>query len=667
LHVEERSIEMPDGIQLAADLFLPDDFTPDGGRPGGGGVPVVLEYLPYRKDDGRLRTWDLFSYIVERGYVGARVDIRGTGRSGGVLPDREYSEQEQGDAEVVIDCLSRQLWCNGSVGMWGISWGGFNSIHMAMRETTPEALKAIAACMATDDLFHDDIHYIDGMMHLDEYAVMVDLLNTMPPAPDFELEEETLRARFDQPPWLLTWLRHQRLDEFWERGSLRPRYERLRVPSYLMGGYFDGYRDSVPRMLEHARVPVRGLMGPWNHSWPHNAVPGPEVEWRADVLRWFDRFLKDDPNGIEDEPPFTVFLRDSYPPGTALTTIPGRWLSEESWPVARLESRVLHLTADRALGAEPSTSATHRLAYVPSAGTNAGMWWGELTPDQRPADAFSLAYETVPLPEPLQILGFPVVVLAASVDAPTAQFFARLCDVAPDGSTTLVDGGGLNGAHRISQSEPSPLEPGVSYDLSFELHFTSYVFPVGHRVRLSISNSTFPMIWPTPYPMTLSLAVGGDAATRLVLPVLPGPDREGRSGSLEVEMPPSSGTVGMDGFVNDGFMLPLTWTVERDEANGVTTVRWEGRESATYPWAVIDGTEGLEYTVADDDPAHASARGQAKTDVRTSSGRKITFRHDLTIESDEQSFAFGYTRQLYEAGELVRERKWEERLGRDHQ
>lgn len=666
MRVEELWIEMPDGLRLAADLFLPDDVSPDGEAPGGG-LPAVLEYLPYRKDDGRLRTWDLFSYVVERGYVGARVDIRGTGRSDGVLPDREYSEQEQDDAEVVIDWLSRQPWCNGSVGMWGISWGGFNSIHMAMRETTPQALKAIVACMATDDLFHDDVHYIDGMMHLDEYAVMVDLLNAMPPAPDFTLDEETLRARFDQPPWLLNWLRHQRLDEFWERGSLRPRYERLHVPSYVIGGYFDGYRDSVPRMIEHAGVPVRGLMGPWNHSWPHDAVPGPEVEWRADVVRWFDRFLKDVPNGIEDEPAFTVFLRDSYPPGTGLTTIPGKWLAEDTWPVARLESRVFYPSADRGLSSSAGASATHSLAYVPSAGTNAGVWWGELTPDQRPADAFSLVYETAPLAAPLQILGFPLVDLAASVDAPSAQFFARLCDVAPDGSTTLVAGGGLNGAHRESESQPSSLEPGVTYDLSFELHFTSYVFPVGHRMRLSISNATFPMIWPTPYPMTLSLAVGGEATTRLVIPVLPGPDADGRSASREVELPPTSGSVEMEGFESEGSMLPLTWTLERDEANGVTTVRWEGSNSATYPWAVVESMEGLEYAVADNDPAHARASGEGRTDVVASSGRKITFRHDLTIEGDEEAFAFDYRRQLYEGGELVRERKWEERLPRDHQ
>ena len=180
-----------------------------------------------------------------------------------------------------------------------------------------------------------------------------------------------------------------------------------------------------------------------------------------------------------------------------------------------------------------------QLAYVPTAGANASMWWGELTPDQRPADAFSLVFDTEPLLEPLQILGFPSVELSGAVDAPLAHFFGRLCDVAPDGATTLVTGGGINGAQRDSDEEPASLEPGRRYDLSFQLHFTSWVFPAGHRIRLSVSNAMFPMIWPTPYPMTLTLAIGQGAATRLTLPVLPGPGRDGTSGSREVHPPPS--------------------------------------------------------------------------------------------------------------------------------
>src|SRR6202035_3885603 len=140
--VRQAGIPLPDGTGLAATLYLPDDAdtTP---------VPVLLEYLPYRKDDAMLaRDHDLYAYMARAGYAGARVDIRGTGRSGGTLPGGEYTETEQRDGETVIAWLASQPWCTGAVGMWGISWGGFNSIQIASRQPAPPALKAIIAVEA---------------------------------------------------------------------------------------------------------------------------------------------------------------------------------------------------------------------------------------------------------------------------------------------------------------------------------------------------------------------------------------------------------------------------------------------------------------------------------------------------------------------------------------
>ncbi|MHC4406117.1 MAG: CocE/NonD family hydrolase, partial [Planctomycetota bacterium] len=176
VHTEQTWIPMRDGVRLAADLFIPEDPRP------GERFPVLLEYLPYRKDEGIGYRYGIYSYFVRRGYVVARVDIRGTGNSEGKLPAYEYSEQEQVDGLTVIDWLSRQPWSNGKVGMWGISWGGFNSIHLAMRR--PEALKAIIAIDATDDLYQDDIHYIDGLMHIDQYEINQDMANAVSGSPE---------------------------------------------------------------------------------------------------------------------------------------------------------------------------------------------------------------------------------------------------------------------------------------------------------------------------------------------------------------------------------------------------------------------------------------------------------------------------------------------------
>ena len=134
----------------------------------------LLEYLPYRKDDDdAVSDYGHHAYFARHGYVGVRVDIRGFGNSGGVQPPREYSAQEQEDGERVIAWLARQRWSNGKVGMLGISWGGFNAIQMAMRR--PPALKAILAVAATEALFTEDVHYMDGIMHVDEFEVSMDL------------------------------------------------------------------------------------------------------------------------------------------------------------------------------------------------------------------------------------------------------------------------------------------------------------------------------------------------------------------------------------------------------------------------------------------------------------------------------------------------------------
>jgi uncharacterized protein len=359
---QEDWIEMADGVRLAATLYLPDE--------GNGPWPAVLEYLPYRKDDWTLpRDLAMYPYLVERGYVGARVDIRGTGRSEGRLPDGEYSEREQADGEEVIAWLAAQPWSNGAVGMWGISWGGFNSIQLAMRG--PPALRAITAVDASDDLFNLDIHYIDGIWHLDEYEIGIDLSNAVTRAPDFPVDEASLAERFDTEPWLLSWLRRQRDGPFWRRGSLAPGYERLRVPALLVGGFLDGYRDSVPRMLEHVPAPTRAIVGPWNHAFPHDGEPGPAIEWRREVVRWFDRWLKDEEPGIEDEPRLAVYLRSWHPPDPDLAAVPGRWRAED-WPIDGAEERVLHLAPGGTLSDRPGNAGVDPLPYVPSAGAPAG-------------------------------------------------------------------------------------------------------------------------------------------------------------------------------------------------------------------------------------------------------------------------------------------------------
>src|SRR5262249_34327183 len=220
----EAVIPMPDGGNLAADVYLPS------GGPRGERFPVLLEYLPSRKNEARGRDYPLYSYFVRRGYAVARVDIRGTGNSEGKLIAYEYTDQEQTDGEAVIDWLSKQPFSTGKVGMFGISWGGFNSIHMSMRN--PPALKAIIAICATDDLYQDDVHFIDGMMHVDSWEMSQDLANLLPAPPDYKIDDKYFEDRFDTRPWMLTYKRQQRDGPFWKRTALKERYDVVRVPTF---------------------------------------------------------------------------------------------------------------------------------------------------------------------------------------------------------------------------------------------------------------------------------------------------------------------------------------------------------------------------------------------------------------------------------------------------
>jgi uncharacterized protein len=646
---QDHWIPLTDGVRLAATLYLPDR--------GRGPWPAILEYLPYRKDDWTLpRDLELYPYVVDRGYVGARVDIRGTGRSEGRLPAGEYSEVEQNDGMEVIAWLAAQPWSTGTVGMWGISWGGFNAIQLSLRE--PPALKAIVAVNASDDLFHDDIHYIDGIWHLDEYEAGIDLWNAVTPAPDFPVDEEILAHRFDTEPWVLAWLRRQRDGPYWRRGSLAPGYERLRVPALLVGGWLDGYRDSVVRMLARVSAPTRAIVGPWNHAWPHDATPGPEIEWRREAVRWWDHWLKGRDTGVLEEPRLTAFHRQWHPPDPTLESVPGTW-RQEDWPVEGAEERILHLTPDGVLDARPARrEAAHRLPYRPSAGAEAGPWWGELTVDQAPLDGSCLVYQTAPLREELAILGVPTAVLEVAVDAPVAHFFVRVSDVALGGAVTLVTGGGLNGAHRRSAYHPEALEPGETERLEVPMRFTSWVFPADHRIRLAVSPHLWPMMWPTPHRMTMSLYVGGRRGSHLLLPVVP------LQGRPVVPFEPPARAIAHEPIGSRDVIQPGTWQVDRFDGSALAS--WRGDEVLRFPWGSMRPIEYLRCKVSDDQPDRAAALGEG--DIRvTLPGRTVTWRTRLSLRSDRERFHYRFSRILAEDGRQIRERSWEESIPRDFQ
>lgn len=513
-------IPMSDGVELAARVWLPEGAQ-------AAPVPAILECIPYRRRDGTaVRDATLHPYFAGHGYASVRVDLRGSGDSGGVLRD-EYLEQELRDAEEVLRWLAAQPWCDGAVGLIGISWGGFTGLQLAARQ--PPQLKAVVTVCSTDDRYADDVHYMGGCLLGDNlsWASTMFAYNSLPPDPQVVGErwrEMWLERLAGNEPWLATWLEHPHRDHYWKHGSICENFAAVKVPVLAASGWADGYSNAVLRLLAQLEVPRRGLIGPWSHKYPHLGEPGPAIGFLQECLRWWDQWLRGAEAGISGEPMLRAWMQDSVPPTTRYSHRPGRWVAEPVWPSATIKTWSLPLAPARLVTAErqlPLRESTLTVQSPLTCGLFAGKWCSyasgpDLAHDQREEDGGALTFDSLPLNEPLEILGAPVVELELAANKPVAMIAARLSDVAPDDKATRVTYGLLNLCHRDSHKSPAPLEPGRRYRVRLELNDVAQVFPAGHRLRLSISTSYWPLAWPPPEPVRLTLY---DRPSHLVLPV----------------------------------------------------------------------------------------------------------------------------------------------------
>lgn len=380
--VKQDRLPMPDGVKLAVTYFIPKPKTDDEK------FPIVLEMLPYRKDDSFYqRDHPIYAYLARRGIAGARVDVRGTGSSEGRTPEREYSDAELDDIVEAIKQLAALPWCNGNIGMQGISWSAFNALMTAMRN--PPNLKAILVAHGSEDLFGNDIHYIDGCLHIDLYMVEMETENIVPRPPDYSIDEAYINDRFNAEPWIFTYLRHYRDGDFWRKGrSLFTDYGAIKIPVYAIGALLDGYRDYVLNMLANVTAPMKAEIGTWNHDWPDEGVPGPNYEWRQTAVRWWQKWLNEQETGVTAEPRLTVFVRGSVPPDLNLATTPGYYWAldwtDKGAPGSTTE--VWYPQRDHSLAAATGVAEAHTLAYQPDAGIEVGNWWGERTGDMQEDD-----------------------------------------------------------------------------------------------------------------------------------------------------------------------------------------------------------------------------------------------------------------------------------------
>ena len=656
--IETAWIEMPDGCRLAARILLPEDAERDP-------VPALLEHLPYRRRDfTRVRDEPRHRYFAGHGYACVRVDIRGTGDSEGIIED-EYLQQELDDAVAVIAWLAAQPWCSGAVGMMGISWGGFNALQVAALR--PPELKAIITACSTDDRYADDVHYMGGCLITEnqDWASTMFGFNSRPPDPEVVggRWRDMWMARLEKnDPWILPWLTHQRRDAHWKHGSVCEDYSAIRCAVYAIGGWADGYSNAIPRMLAGLECPRKGLIGPWSHIWPFAGRPGPVIGFLQEALRWWDHWLKAMDTGIMEEPTLRAWMQEHVPPLPEYDERPGRWVAEETWPSPRIEERAWALnTGSLDAGAAPERALVHRSPQ--SLGVSGGDWCpygyeAEMPGDQRLEDGQSLTSDMGPLAEPMEILGAPVLELDVAVDRPTAFLAVRLNDVAPDGAATQVTYGLLNLTHRDSHENPRPMVPGERSRVRVQLNDIAHAFPAGHRVRVAVSTSFWPRVWPSPEPVRLTLFAG---AGRLALPVRP--PRAADAALVSFQEPesaaPTPHRVERAGYRSRAFrhdMVTDTRHVEAEKNRGVIHLEDIGMTIAA---GSVDG-----YTLVGDDPLSARHKSRYTATMARGAWR---IRTETTTETTAtaEDFLVTATLDAFEGDVRVFTRNWTQRIPRD--
>lgn len=518
-HDMDLGIPLPDGTRLSARVWIPDSAELEP-------VPAILEYLPYRKSDGTIDRDDtMHPWFAEEGYACLRVDRRGCGDSEGLYDD-EYSEQELQDGEEIIAWIAKQPWCNGNVGMQGISWGGFNGLQLAARR--PEALKAVISIGTTVDRFADDIHYKGGIQLGENagWAATAGAWLSTPADPKLRPDwRETWLNRLENAPFVAErWTAQSDRSGYWKHGSVCESYDQFDAAVLVIGGQHDGYRNAMAAMVENASGVVQGIMGPWNHKYPHISTIEPRIDYLGLALRWWDRWLKGVENGADHDPAYRAYVMDSVKPDPALSERPGRWIGLPEWPSPDIRTKVLGLGPGQLDHSEPfelvieTDLAVGRASgeYFPF-----GFGPGELPGDQTPDDALSLCFDGPELDDDMALIGAPEVSLRLACDKARGQVIARLCDIRPDGTVALISLGMLNLQHRDGFDAKVPVVPGEAVNISFKLDQSAYRLPRGHRLRLAISNSYWPYCWPEGETFALTVCGGS-----LSLPVYEGTGQE---------------------------------------------------------------------------------------------------------------------------------------------
>ncbi|MGH2461027.1 MAG: CocE/NonD family hydrolase [Chloroflexota bacterium] len=577
-------VPMRDGVRLATDVYYPAR----DGAPAPGAFPAILGRTSYDKNSPQMWVEPVGGFFCRRGYVVVIQDLRGRHHSEGTGQYYHTANPTEGpDGYDSIEWIAAQRWSNGKVGMVGSSHGAIVQQIAALYR--PPHLAAIWPDVGPTNIYDHEargggamqlqmfgaqfLHAHDAQEIRDDPAAKALIFQAMADArlwverTPFKPGHTPLRVVPNLEKTLFDYYYRGAYDEFWGQDCCDQTayFDRhADVPGVYSGGWYDPFAVATTgyfaAMAKQNRTPQRLLMGPWNHgamrgpgaTWVGDVDFGPAARWGDEVynqerLRWFDRWLKDVPNGVEDDPPVRIFVMGG---GSGRKTREGRldhggqWRSERAWPLAHTRFTPYYLHADGSLAptSPADDPAPVRFSFdpahpVPTIGgavtgfyelvpIGEGMNPAYVVPRARmrsivldggahqkeepgiigarppyPALAVRpdvLAFQTLPLADAIEVTGSVVVNLWISSSAVDTDVTAKLLDVYPP-NEDYPDGYHLNLVdfilrlrYREGWDREVLLTPGEIYPVRIALPPTSNLFAAGHRIRFDVSSSNFP-------------------------------------------------------------------------------------------------------------------------------------------------------------------------------
>jgi len=505
--IVERDVEvvMRDGVILRSHIFRPEA---DGAFPG------LLLRTPYGKPKGP------YERFVRAGYAVVTQDSRGRYASDGdYVP---FTVENTGDAEDgydAVEWLAAQPYCDGRVGTFGASYNAWMQWQLA--KLRPPHLKAM--CAYTIPLELTEVDYPGGFRPGRRIkwwmtSMAPDLWRREgAPPPHTPEEAREVWDDVEHGRWLglMPWMevvRHlpKRLAHYAEDWLKEPArepwkfaevHQEVAVPNLDFSGWYDHCNGTMAHLglmqkngrTDLAREQTKLVIGPWNHPGLGKRQmgnidfgPAAELDLTDMMIRFFDRWVKDIENGVEQEPAVRYFTM-----GT------GKWHAAATWPPEGMGEATYYLREEGSLELEASGSeGADRYAYDPQDPVPT-LWTRDLftvPADRRQVEARSdiLFYRSAPLAGEVEVVGYPELVLWAASSAPDTDFFARLVDEDPEGQALEICYGMVRARHRNGLQREDLLEPGEVVEYRIRLGATACCFQPGHRIRLEVTSSDFP-------------------------------------------------------------------------------------------------------------------------------------------------------------------------------